>query len=108
MIVTIKKIEATLIGWREYVDQFDPEDYTAEKMTKENEKEVGIIAALNHPNIFVLKLYTQELLGRDFTWKEFHQYLSSNIENEFLLSMILAMSDEKTRNNLYIELLKKK
>jgi hypothetical protein len=74
-----------------------------EDYEKADKKESAVNVFLFSNTSIAVKIYTEQLLGREMSWKTFKEYMLSNIENIDMMAIITILLDEKIKE-VYKEL----
>jgi hypothetical protein len=64
---------------------------------KADRKESAVNAFLACNLSVTVKIYTEQLLGREMSWKTFKEYMLSNIDNMSIVTISSILLDEDTR-----------
>jgi hypothetical protein len=64
---------------------------------KADRKESAVNAFLACNSSVVVKIYTEQLLGKEMSWKTFKEYISSNIDNMNIVTISSIILDEDTK-----------
>jgi hypothetical protein len=95
--MTKEEIESKLI--KELEDKKTFLRGVAKEYDKADMKEAAVNAFLVSESSAVVKIYTEQLLGREMSWGTFKEYMLSNIDDMNIVTILSILIDESMKED---------